>query len=891
MFDFNSKFLYICCKVFEGFEIAIITGNISEKNQEMDKKNSKLITQHLKTLKQQFRDRKLINVIIDLIAINDHSTLAFIARNYGIPPQLRHVVWPILLKYHPMCIAPNIYSNVIFWDAQTSTYQYRNQDSTNSDKKKNNSNNTSSNANTDTNASLNDRKEPIDDNKNIKSNSQGNNVDNDQLDLERTILHDLRKYFHLRSKKMNNDKNNTELRSKTSSSTLTVSTNTKTNNIPNTKNSKDENFTNKSESNDSNGNTDSRENLEENILTVLKDAIMKFLSKWSKIFKYENGIAWVALGLAEWFPPIGSIIDPIILTGRKHSKDQNDGNFTNSINKLYKEYPLPLNLQKKLPVQYEFQFDDLLERLLLVILNEPDTLLAKENVDSKYPSKHMSHYFPILSGGDLSFQTQIFFKVFATALPELYQPLMDETNFPQTSAIKSSWLYWWIKFAGARAFQKQDRGRVWDILIGWRPEPNMNSINFYLNYNNKIFDHIYKKELDNRQLINDLLSIKKTNKHDNDYSDPFWFPDLDSVSFGTDEFQFDYNIFTRLLSQNKYVDSSKKGNASTSPNITPISSPTLSSTSSFSVSSSSISSPSSTPISKVDFDKDHDACYTKNITYSLMNPHTELIFIYMAILQYNEFKLLEFEETEISQFLNNVPMLSRTDDSTYRKLFTFEEYSQKFDNNSAANINNFKKGKSYSISLSATVSSSEKSEISMNDKSFAGQNKNYNASTDTKIIDNSGLISSDNLESAIISTKSSHGTFNAFDNHDGPVNSFTTSKSAGNSNNKTSGVELNERDKNCIKKNLAESRPMSATATISTSSGISTSLSSTSTNMNSAPSKSVNGKHPISAKQHMTIELGNDAKASHSFNDILNNAGDIWRKWLWKELEDNFTDD
>ena len=86
--------------------------------------NNLTTSHHLKNLKQQYNDRKLIHLIIDLIKFNDHDTLAFIARTYGIPPQLRHLVWPILLKYHPMCISPNIVSNLVSWDSQSRTYKY-----------------------------------------------------------------------------------------------------------------------------------------------------------------------------------------------------------------------------------------------------------------------------------------------------------------------------------------------------------------------------------------------------------------------------------------------------------------------------------------------------------------------------------------------------------------------------------------------------------------------------------------------------------------------------------------------------------------------------------------------------------------------------------------------
>ena len=108
----------------------------------------------------------------------------------------------------------------------------------------------------------------------------------------------------------------------------------------------------------------------------------------------------------------------------------------------------------------------------------------------------------------------------------------------------------------------------------------------------------------------------------------------------------------------------------------------------------------------------------------------------MAILQFNEFKLLEFEETEIAEFLNNVPMLSKADDTAFKKLFD---------------------------------------------------------------------------------------TGSTLDN-----------------------VVLHDE---------ASKRPSS------------------------------------SSNNHMLIEVGSDGKSSHSFNDLMKMAGDIWRKWLWRELEENLNNE
>ncbi|CCK72365.1 Oca5p KNAG_0J02860 [Huiozyma naganishii CBS 8797] len=641
---------------------------MSAKPSTPDNKTAISVSHHLKNLKQQFKDRQLINLLIDLVRANDHDSLAYIARTSGIPPQLRHVVWPVLLKYHPMCISPNIMSNTINWDPQTRSYHFN---------ESNTANNSNSNGMSPVQSTTvlhtikSDSKAPTSEQDKINSGA-------DDAYLDRIISHDLRRYFHSRSS------NHTPPTSADSTAPA----------------------------------------VEQEIVSILKFAIFNFVNKWSKIFKYESGLAWIALGLAEWFPPSSCVAEPVVLTGRRHSKDapKEKNSPDLNINNLYQEYPLPSLLRSKLPKEYAFQFADLYERLLLVILHCPDTVRARDQINREFPSKseHMTNYFPILSGGDLQFQSTIFFKAFASILPELYQPLMEESNL-QTNTSRLTWLYWWLKFSGARALQRQDRGRLWDILLGWRPKPNMNSINFFLNYNSKLFDHLYHEVPPGfRSPTNTKNSeyLKSLNK-----LDPFWFPDLDLFTLGDRDFPFDYNVLREILTKNKYdqqcsdtVDNKRGSEVETKE------------------------SP---------------------LTYSTIDPHIQLVFIYVAILQYNEFKLLEFEETEISEFLNNVPMLSKTDDKNYKKLYVEIDYNAV---NKKHNASNFRSHKAYSISETSSTSS--------------------------------------------------------------------------------------------------------------LSSG------------SSANNAAANPNEPAS-KRHMLIELGNDAKASHSFNDLLNSAGDIWRKWLWKELEEN----
>lgn len=293
----------------------------------------------------------------------------------------------------------------------------------------------------------------------------------------------------------------------------------------------------------------------------------------------------------------------------------------------------------------------------------------------------------------MSFRSQLFFKVFSVILPELYQPVSDEEALRPSK--KTNWMYWWFKCSGARVFHKQDRARIWDTFLGWRPHPK--SLNFYLNYNTKLFGHLYSTR--SSSSLDDEF-FHKICKYGHD---AFWFPDLDSMSLGSQDLRCDFQVFSELVRRNKYGTSDEELEIG----------------------------PKCVNSNRVKLKRGTD------IPFSLLDPHNQLVFIYMAILQQHEFKLLEFEEAEISEFFINVPPLSRADDHSYKKLYESDVESR-------------------------SISSSE---------------------TDVEDI---------------------------------------------------------------IK------RPGSSNST-----------------------------------SHMVIEVGDDDKASNSFDELYNMAGDIWRKWIWRELEDN----
>jgi len=323
----------------------------------------------------------------------------------------------------------------------------------------------------------------------------------------------------------------------------------------------------------------------------------------------------------------------------------------------------------------------------------------------------------------------------------------------------------------------------------------MDAMNFFLNYNNhKVFSQLYHcpppglNENFLRSKSIDITFVKKLLK-----SDTFWFPDLDNIPLGSEKFPYDFNVFKELLTRNKYEQISKEP-PTNDDFMTPVSATVDSTDLQQDLLKSVASSLSNYSLQdqkdgSVDSTNSNGYDNLAMFEYSQVHPHIQVIFIYIAVLQYNEFKLLEFEETEILEFLNNLPMFSKSEDSNFRNLYLGTDNIPS-DNSHQHVINSGRK--------STMISRADDS------------SKRYT----------SGELSTG------LTTRSSSSSLSSVSN------TSTT--------NTTGSIVYNQ---------------------------------------------------TVNQNSHMMIEVGNDAKASNSFNDLLTIAGDIWRKWLWKELEESVIND
>jgi len=466
----------------------------------------------------QIDTKNTIALCNQYIKENNHLGLALIARQKGIPPLLRHKVWPILLKYHPNVINPYLSANV------------------------------------------------------------ENDSDNDIP--EGKIKSQLMKYFRIRNI-LDDDSNNNN-------------------------NHHHHNHHNGNNSNNNNGNVSpdyKTSPLEEEIIRILEASIHKFFKKWGAIIKYDAGFSWIALNLAEWFPPIPN--SNYVLIGRDviNQKDPSNKHLTqlsNLNNEIGENETEEFSLdntniydsKKKNSSSsssssssnedfgISMTFAEVYERLVLVLLHsnesndseaiqdEDETTLTgqdKTTVDL-ISANSLNRMELLFKSGNIESRISFFLLAFAKLLPELYKSLSEEEIINSNSNKNNQWLTWWFKYCGAKVFNKYDRGRLWDLLLGFRLS--------YSNFEYKYFDNAKLLKRFKKFYNDDDLKIE--NNHGVEFkTDVFWYKPSDDVKNELKWSQIDYQI--------------------------------------------------------------------------------QLVFIYISILQKNESKLLEFDQFEIKNFLNKLP--------------------------------------------------------------------------------------------------------------------------------------------------------------------------------------------------------------------------------------------
>lgn len=344
------------------------------------------------------------------------------------------------------------------------------------------------------------------------------------------------------------------------------------------------------------------------LFDTVERAILKFVAKWGRIVKYDQALTWMALGLAEWLPPIPHT--PWVLLGREVSLSAHT-----CIGLVFEDYELYIDADPAVRPMldamladdaHSLSFAEVYERLALVLLHSPEAANKRVGKLLKIDKSTLP-----ISGGTLEERVSFFIYVLQKLLPELAQLFQDEQILNKFGSHDDEWLIWWLKYCGSKVWSRVDRGRVWDLMTGWRLQ-------------SRKAEHNLAYYSDKLSMSADVLAKLGP--------DSFWTVGYEEDDKGRllkdDSFS---DLINDLHITPHYNDSS----SSLSGNTLPLLTPSLGATSS-----------ASTPDDN------------KSYPFSKIDPHIELLFVSLALLKAKENTLVELDQHEIRTFLSRLPAKS-----------------------------------------------------------------------------------------------------------------------------------------------------------------------------------------------------------------------------------------
>lgn len=236
---------------------------------------------------------------------------------------------------------------------------------------------------------------------------------------------------------------------------------------------------------------------------AIEEAIKSFLTKWGRIIPYDSGMVYMAFSLADWVDPVCRLEDRSgLLKGTTGSgtnttesqasspelgpadshppvePPQTNHNPTptpsapynySSVSSSQVASPVssgtatptpesstvtPFSL-RSLSFTLPYVFSTVFEHLMLVAFHSPQ---SDSNNRPQGPCDSST-----------TDRISFFLSVIRRLLPDLAKHFDEEDVLSSIGG--DEWLLWWVKWMGAKVWDRRDRARIWDMYFGWRPYP------------------------------------------------------------------------------------------------------------------------------------------------------------------------------------------------------------------------------------------------------------------------------------------------------------------------------------------------------------------------------------------------------------------------------------
>jgi hypothetical protein len=247
------------------------------------------------------------------------------------------------------------------------------------------------------------------------------------------------------------------------------------------------------------------------------------------------------------------------------------------------------------------------------------------------------------TGGPISDRISFFLFCMRKLLPELHSYLAEE------DCLNGDWLLWWLKYDGSKVWSRYDRGRTWDLLLGYRLdcqkfESNMKELSELSPEQIRLLGQdLFWNPMDN---VNDEIDDVATKSNDEAVREDgeTALEDDASDQKGLEKHDRSLSVLTLM---------SKK-----SPSFSYEKTPTLTSLSS--------NSPLTPILNLSETNNDVNFLPLDNIEpiaelpFSKVHPHVEIIFISLAFLKSKEYTISELDQSEIKTLFSRLSSL-RTD--------------------------------------------------------------------------------------------------------------------------------------------------------------------------------------------------------------------------------------